>query len=169
MSQAAPTAQAPVSAPPVITPAAPRPPYLHALAAAVAVFALYAITLGPTTWFWDTSEYIATSHIMGIPHPPGNPLFVLLARAWDVLLSPTGLPVAVRINLFSAFMSAGTAFFWFLMVHRILGFFDRRETVRRVGAAVSVFVSATAYTVWNQSNVNEKVYTVSMFTIAALS
>ena len=146
-----------------------RPPYLLALAAAVAVFALYAITLAPTTAFWDTSEYIATSHIMGIPHPPGNPLFVLLARAWDVLLSPTGLPVAVRINLFSAFMSAGTTFFWYLMVHRILGFFDGREKVRRVGAAVSVLVAASAYTVWNQSNVNEKVYTISMFTIAALS
>ena len=38
-----------------------------------------------------------------------------------------------------------------------------------MGAAVSVLVSATAFTVWNQSNVNEKVYTVSMFTIAALS
>lgn len=146
-----------------------RPPYLVALAAALALFALYAFTLGPTTWFWDTSEYIATSHIMGIPHPPGNPLFVLLARAWDVLLTPTGLPTAVRINLFSAFMSAGTTFFWFLIVHRVLGFFDNRETVRRVGAFVAVFVAGTAYTVWNQSNVNEKVYTVSMFTIAALS
>ncbi len=146
-----------------------RPPYPLALAAALAVFALYAFTLAPTTAFWDTSEYIATSHILGIPHPPGNPLFVLLARAWDILLTPTGLPTAVRINLFSAFMSAGTAFFWYLMVHRILGFFDGREPVRRVGAAVSVLVSATAFTVWNQSNVNEKVYTVSMFTIAALS
>ncbi|HYH79372.1 MAG TPA: DUF2723 domain-containing protein [Longimicrobium sp.] len=146
-----------------------RPPYLLALAAALAVFALYAFTLAPTTAFWDTSEYIATSHILGIPHPPGNPLFVLLARAWDILLTPTGLSTAVRINLFSAFMSAGTAFFWYLMVHRILGFFDGREPVRRVGAAVSVLMSATAFTVWNQSNVNEKVYTVSMFTIAALS
>ncbi|HEX8242084.1 MAG TPA: DUF2723 domain-containing protein [Longimicrobium sp.] len=146
-----------------------RPPYLLALAAALAVFALYAFTLAPTTAFWDTSEYIATSHILGIPHPPGNPLFVLLSRAWDLLLSPTGLPTAVRINLFSAFMSAGTAFFWYLLVHRILAAFDPRETVRRVGAAASVLVSATAFTVWNQSNVNEKVYTVSLFTIAALS
>ncbi len=146
-----------------------RPPYRWALLAAAAVFALYAITLGPTTWFWDTSEYIATAHIVGIPHPPGNPLFVLLARAWELLLAPTGLPTAVRINLFSAFMSAGTAFFWFLTVHRVLGFFDTRQGVRLAGAAAGVLVSATAYTVWNQSNVNEKVYTVSMFTIAALS
>jgi hypothetical protein len=61
----------------------------------------------PTTAFWDTSEYIATAHILGIPHPPGNPLFVLMARAWELLLAPTGLSVAVRINLFSAFMAAG--------------------------------------------------------------
>ncbi|HET6764710.1 MAG TPA: DUF2723 domain-containing protein [Longimicrobiaceae bacterium] len=146
-----------------------KPPYLLALLAGVLVFALYAATLAPTTAFWDTSEYITTAHILGIPHPPGNPLFVLLARAWDLLLSPTGLPVAVRINLFSAVMSAGTAFFWYLVVWRILTFFTPDERVRRVGAAVSVLVSATAFTVWNQSNVNEKVYTVSMFTIGALS
>ncbi len=150
-------------------PDAARPPYLAALGAAAVVFALYAFTLGPTTWFWDTSEYIATGHIVGIPHPPGNPLFVLLARAWDVLLSPTGLPVAVRINLFSAFMTAGTMFFWYLLVHRILGYFDVPERVRRVGAFVAVFLSSTAYTVWSQATVNEKVYTVSLFTIAALS
>jgi hypothetical protein len=150
-------------------PAHTRPPYALALGAAAAVFLLYAFTLGPTTWFWDTSEYIATAHIVGVPHPPGNPLFVLLARAWELLLAPTGLSPAVRVNLFSAFMSAGTAFFWFLTVHKVLGWFDDREWVRRAGAAAAVLVSATAFTVWSQSTVNEKVYTVSMFTIAALS
>jgi hypothetical protein len=170
MSQAAPIAQTPVSAgPPVHTPAATRPPYLAALAAAAAIFALYAITLGPTTWFWDTSEYIATAHILGIPHPPGNPLFVLLARAWEVLLTPFGLTPAVRINLFSAFMTAGTMFFWYLVVHRILTTFTDRPLFRHGGAAVSVLISATAYTVWSQATVNEKVYTVSLFTIGVMT
>ncbi len=40
---------------PALEPGPNRPPYLVALAAALAMFALYAITLGPTTWFWDTS------------------------------------------------------------------------------------------------------------------
>jgi hypothetical protein len=155
------------SAPP--TDPAHRPPYTQALLAGALVFALYAITLSPTTYFWDTSEYIATAHILGIPHPPGNPLFVLMARAWELLLAPTGLSVAVRINLFSALMSAGAATFWFLVVHRILVAFTPSEMVRRVGAGAAVLVSATAYTVWSQSNVNEKVYTVSLFTIALLS
>jgi hypothetical protein len=170
MSQATQSLRGPAA--PVVAlpePEASRPPYLLALLAGALVFALYAATLSPSTAFWDTSEYIATAHILGIPHPPGNPLFVLFARAWELLLSPTGLPVAVRINLFSAVMSAGTALFWYLVVWRILSFFTPRELVRRVGAGVSVLVSATAYTVWNQSNVNEKVYTLSLFTIGALS
>jgi Protein of unknown function (DUF2723) len=170
MSQAAQTARvSPARAEPAIDVVHHSPPYRWAFASAAALFALYALTLAPTTAFWDTSEYIATAHIQGIPHPPGNPLFVLLARAWELLLSPLGLPVAVRINLFSAFMSAGAAFFWFLLVHRILAFFTPSETVRRVGAFAAVWVSGTAFTVWNQSNVNEKVYTVTLFTIALMS
>jgi hypothetical protein len=146
-----------------------RAPYLGALLAGLATFALYAITLAPTTAFWDTSEYIATAHILGIPHPPGNPLFVVLARAWELLLAPTGLSVPVRVNLFSAFMGALAHGCWFLLAHRVLATFSDSRLFRMVGAAVAVAVSATAFTVWNQSNVNEKVYTVSLFTIALLS
>ncbi len=146
-----------------------RPPYLIALAAAAGVFALYAFTLAPTTAFWDTSEYITTAHILGIPHPPGNPLFVVLARAWELLLAPFGLSVAVRINLFSAFVSAAAHGLWFLVAYRILSHFSTDRRFRIVGALAAVLVSATAFTVWNQSNVNEKVYTVSLFTIALLT
>jgi hypothetical protein len=150
-------------------PAHARPPYLWAAVAAATLFALYAITLAPSTAFWDASEYIATAHILGTPHPPGNPLFVQFARAWQLLLTPFGLSPAVAINLFSSVMSAGAAFFWFLVVHRIVGYFSTDEGVRRVGAAAAVAVSGTAFTVWNQSNVNEKVYTVTLFTIALIS
>jgi hypothetical protein len=146
-----------------------RPPYLAAALAAAGVFVLYVITLAPTTAFWDTSEYIATATIMGIPHPPGNPLFVVLARAWDLLLTPLGLSTAVRINLFSALMGALAHGCWFLLADRILSFYSTDRVFRLIGASAAVIVSATAFTVWNQSNVNEKVYTVTLFTIALLS
>ena len=145
------------------------PPYLAAAIAAVAVWLLYFITLAPTTGFWDTSEYIATAHIMGIPHPPGNPTFVVLARAWELLLAPFGASVAVRINLFSATMGALAHGCWFLVFHRIVADFTPHRWLRILGAALAVLVSATAFTVWSQSNLNEKVYTVSLFTIALLS
>ena len=145
------------------------PPYLWASVTALAIGILYAITLSPETAFWDTSEYIATAHILGIPHQPGNPLFVVLARTWEVLLAPFGLSSAVRINLFSALMGSLAHGLWFLVVHHILGHFSSDRRFRLVGAAAAALVSATAFTVWNQSNVNEKVYTVSLFTIALLS
>jgi hypothetical protein len=155
-----------------------RPPYLPALGAALAAFALYALTLAPTTWFWDTSEYIATAHILGIPHPPGNPLFVVVGRAWSVLLGLLGLTVPVRINLLAAATSAAATGFFFLVTHRVLSAWvsgDRALSeawARRlplVGAWAGAILGSTAYTVWNQSNVNEKVYTLSVLVIAAVS
>jgi hypothetical protein len=146
-----------------------RPPYLAAAFATVGVLALYALTLAPTTQFWDASEYIATGHRLGIPHPPGNPTFVVLARAWDVLLSWTGLSVAVRINLLSATMSALAHGLWFLLAHRVLSYYSEPRWFRIAGAAAATLLAATAFSVWNQSNVNEKVYTISLATIALIS
>jgi hypothetical protein len=86
-----------------------------------------------------------------------------------MLLEPFGLSTAVRINLFSAAMSALRARFWFLLADRILAFYSTDRLFRLIGASAAVLISATAFTVWNQSNVNEKVYTVTLFTIALLS
>ena len=82
------------------------PAYGPATLAGLAAWLLYVVTLAPSTAFWDTSEYIATAHIVGIPHPPGNPLFVVVAKVWTLLLAPLGLPVAVRVNLLAATTSA---------------------------------------------------------------
>ncbi len=159
-----------------------KPPFRAALAAGFGVFVLYVLTLSPSTAMWDTSEYIATAHILGIPHPPGNPFFVVLGKAWSLLLAPLGLSVAVRLNLLAAATSSVAAGFYFLVVHRLLsGFmevFRNQEGAKgdaplqpaswtpMVGAGISVLISATAFTVWNQSTVNEKVYTVSVAIIA---
>jgi hypothetical protein len=162
----------------------PRPPYLHAAGAFAAVFLLYLLTLAPTTWFWDTSEYIATAHIFGIPHPPGNPLFLALGKAWTVLLAPTGLSVALRMNVMAAFTSAAATAFLFLVTHRVLETEQSRAAARGdagaspgrlaqafplVGAWAGALLAGAAFTVWNQSTVNEKVYTPSVLIIAIVS
>src|SRR5919205_1846156 len=141
-----------------------RPPYLFALGTFVAVFAIYLVTLAPTTAFWDTSEYIAAAKVLGIPHPPGNPLFVILAHTWGLL--PLAASYAVRINLFAATTSAAAAGFWFLVTERWLRGIVSNRWARYGSAFAGVLVGATSWSVWNQSTVNEKVYTVSLLSIA---
>ena len=145
-----------------------RPPYGAAVLAGGAVLLLYAVTLAPTIGFWDAGEYVTVAHTLSIPHPPGNPLFVLLAHAWEGVLSPLGLPTAVSINLFSAVCSALAHALWFLVIDRALAGWSGDRVVRRIGAGVAVLLSATAFTVWSQSNVNEKVYTISLLTTALI-
>lgn len=144
-----------------------RPSYFAAAVAAGLTFLLYLITLSPETAMWDTSEYIAAAYTMGLPHPPGNPFFVIVGRVFSLL--PIAPNVAMRINLLAALSSAVSAGMWFLITERVLvGWFEKRWQ-RITGGALAVLIGATAFTVWSNSVVNEKVYTVSLVGMAICS
>src|SRR6266545_4055013 len=143
-----------------------RPPYVMAAGVALGALLLYVMTLAPTTQFWDTSEYLAAAYSLGIPHPPGNPLFVLVAHVWGLI--PWAQGYAERINLFAAATSAVSAGCWFLIGERWLRNVVTTQWPRRLAALAGALVAATAFTVWNQSVVNEKVYTLSLLSIALI-
>lgn len=145
----------------------PETPYRWAALMGLVVFGIYYVTLAPTTAFWDTSEYIAAAKVLGIPHPPGNPLFVILAHTWGLL--PLAAEYARRINLFAAVGSAASAALWFLIAERWLRTIVPIRWGRLLAAAAGTLVSATSWTVWNQSTVNEKVYTVSLLSMALVT
>jgi hypothetical protein len=141
-----------------------NPPYLWAALVGIGVLAIYIATLAPTTAFWDTSEYIASAYVLGIPHPPGNPLFNVLAHAFGAL--PLSSSYAVRINLFAAVTSACSAALWFLVAERWLRSVVPLRWARLAAAAAGTLVGAFSWTVWNQSTVNEKVYTLSLLSVS---
>ena len=122
------------------------------------------ITLAPTVTLWDAGEFITASKVLGIPHPPGTPLFVLLGHVW------AGVVVigeyAWRLNLMSACFSAAGAGCYFLVAHRLL--LGEQAWLRTGGAAAAAILSAFAFTHWQNSNETE-VYTVATFSIAAMS
>jgi hypothetical protein len=144
-----------------------RPSYRAALVVSLVTLGLYLLTLAPSTAMWDTSEYIAAAYTLGIPHPPGNPLFVIIGRVFSIL--PIASSVAVRINILAAICSAVSAGMWFLITERVLVSWFPQRWQRVLGGVIAALLGATAFTVWNQSVVNEKVYTVSLVGIAVIS
>src|SRR5256885_8381524 len=86
-----------------------RPSYIPAGIAALLVFILYLITLAPAVAMWDTGEYMAAVKVLGIPHPPGNPFFVLLGHAFASL--PVPVSYAPPINNMAGLCSALSAGF----------------------------------------------------------
>ncbi|MGE5802508.1 MAG: DUF2723 domain-containing protein [Gemmatimonadota bacterium] len=142
----------------------PAPPYPAAAVVSVVALILYVLTLAPTTVFWDASEYITAAHALGIPHPPANPFFVIVAHVWGLM--PLAADYARRINLLAAVTSAATAGLWFLIAERWLRDIVASRNWRTVAAAAGTLVGATMFTVWNQSVANEKVYTFSVLSIA---
>src|SRR5881398_1610402 len=120
------------------------PPYLWAGFVALGALILYVATLAPTTQFWDTSEYIAAAYVLGIPHPPGNPLFTIIAHVWGLL--PLAAGYAMRINLLAGVTSAVAAGCWFLVGERWMRAWVPAVWPRRLAALAGAICSATAFT-----------------------
>src|SRR5690242_9839964 len=78
---------------------------LSPLLAFVTLFLIYIATLAPGVTLWDSGEFLSAIHSLGIPHPPGTPLYVLIGNVWAKILSPM-VGFAYSINLLSATCSA---------------------------------------------------------------
>ena len=81
---------------------------------------LYARTMEASSSFWDSGEFIASSYTLGVPHSPGTPLYVLVAKVASMLPIPF-FSIAQRINLLSAFCGAVGVLFMYVLAVR---FFD---------------------------------------------
>ena len=72
---------------------------------------VYLSTIEPTASFWDCGEFIASAYKLEVGHPPGAPLFMLLARFFSMFV-PTEY-VAGSVNALSGLSSAFTILFLF--------------------------------------------------------
>ncbi len=80
---------------------------LSAAGVFVLLLIVYLATLLRTVVDQDSGELVSACHVLGIAHPTGYPLWVLLGRLFDFL--PVGGTSAFRVGLLSAVCSAAAA------------------------------------------------------------
>lgn len=145
--QAAPRERSRRALPPVI---------LAPVVSFVVLFVIYTATAAPDLTVWDASELVTAVQTLGIPHPPGTPLWVLMGRAVANLFASAGPARAVTMLsvIASALVGATGAFF----VQRWIG---------GRSAVVAAVMSGTMVTVWSNATETE-VYAVSLLCSATM-
>ena len=135
---------------------------------------VYLATIEPTTSFWDCGEFIASSFKLEVGHPPGNPVFQLIARFFTLFADKEN--AAMMVNAMSALCSAFTIMFLFWTItHLARRIYDKAGTPLTEGNAYAVLgaglVGSLAYcfsdTFWF-SAVEGEVYAMSSLFTAAV-
>ena len=127
---------------------------------------IYFLTMAPTTSFWDCGEFIATSVIMGVPHPPGTPLYLLLGNFFSQL--PFFDDIGARVNFISVLVSALAVMFTYLIsVQMIEEWRGKAETITdQIINYGSSFIGAMTFAVTDSqwfNAVEAEVYSISTF------
>jgi tetratricopeptide (TPR) repeat protein len=124
----------------------------------ILVFAItlisYFIIVAPTVSFWDCGEYAASCHTLEVPHPPGNPLYIMIGRVVSMGLFFIN-EVGFRLNLITVLTDALVALLVYLIIIRIfVGFMGIPDTTWKritiylagvVGALFAAFGSTVAF------------------------
>jgi len=115
-----------------------------ALSLLILTLIVYIITLSRSVYFGDSGEFIAVAKTLGIAHPPGYPLYTMLAHLFTYL--PFGnLPF--KVNLFSAVTSSLTVV--------VVYFICLKLTKNRLAAVSASLFLAFSYLFWLYSLVAE--------------
>jgi len=127
-----------------------------------AFFAFYLVGLsGTVPSYRDSGDLVASIHTLGIAHPPGYALYVLVGKLFVTLL-PFG-NIAYRVNVMSAFFAAAAVGILYAVISAVVSGND----LKRWAAFVVVVLFATSPAVITLARVAE-MYTLSACLAAAI-
>jgi hypothetical protein len=133
----------------------------------IVLISVYLYTIAPTVSLWDCGEFITCAHILGVPHPPGTPFFILLGRIFDIIIPFN--EVAKRINFLSSLSSALAGGFLYLILLSVFQRFRENRGKRlslncHLIAIFSAIGAGLSYSVWDTS-VETEVYSTSILVL----
>ena len=129
-------------------------------------FMVYFSTMAPSVSYWDCGEFIAVAYRLGVPHPPGSPLFLLLGRI--ISMFPFSPDIAFRVNILSPLVSAFAVMFLYLIIVQVINHWKGEitntfeATIAFGSAAVGSLVFAFTDSHWFNA-VEAEVYAMSTF------
>src|ERR1700741_1676239 len=132
---------------------------------------VYLKTLSTTVVFWDVGEFCAASRLMQVPHPPGSPLFLFLARIASLI--PFRDDIAARMHAVSAIGSAIGIMFLYLVAVKVITRFrgivgttwDRIVTYG--SSAIAAWALAFTTTYWDNA-IEAEVYGMGMLFVSMI-
>ncbi len=132
----------------------------------------YILTLPDTVVFWDVGEFIAAAYLLQVPHPPGSPFFLLVAKIFSMV--PFATDPAVRVHFISALCSALTAMFLYLIIVRLIRLWGKSyettsEKIALYGSAIIGALSLTFSNTFWFNAVEAEVYGISMFFVSSIT
>lgn len=125
---------------------------LLALAAGGTALALYMRTLAPGLLAGDPGEFQFAAWRLGLAHPTGYPLYLLLGGGWQHALAPAGVDPAFALNLFSGVTAALAVALFFVLLRRII---PGPVGLSRGVAGFGALLLAANPTFWSQALIAE--------------
>ena len=126
-------------------------------------FLVYLVSAAPSVFWWDSGELVANVRTLGVPHRPGFPLYILLAKVFSYL--PIG-SFTYQQNLFSGFCGALALVFFHLSLVMFLGrqpeLLGGSLARRNLVAFFTTLSIGFTFTFWIQA-VRAEVYTLGAF------
>ena len=132
-------------------------------------FFVYFSTIAPTTSFWDCGEFITCSYVLGVPHPPGAPFYLLIGRLFSMI--PWAADIGLRVNVISALTSALTVMLAYLIISKLISLWRGEAKnfedyfIQIGGSFIGALAFAFSDSFWFNA-VEAEVYAISMFFMA---
>ncbi len=143
----------------------------------------YLFSMAPTVSYWDCGEFAACAYTLGVPHPPGSPLFLIVGRIFSMLplsdighilgIAMTDYDIAFRVTMISVVGTAFSVLFLYLIcVRMFLQWLPKPSDWYAIlkitlPSAIAALTFAFTYSHWFNA-VESEVYAASIFFTAVV-
>jgi hypothetical protein len=112
-----------------------------------AVLIVYGLTQARSLSFWDSGEYSTCMSILGVPHPPGNPFYIVLGRAVIALFGGF-ISHAFIAAFLSGLASAFAVMLTYLITVQLVSMMKVKAWESIFAGLIAGLFTAFSYTFW---------------------